>query len=152
MTCSVPNTYDEIKSMVEKQIQEDQGCQLSIMNLGHQFDNAITSKDELQKAYEECRDIPREQRTKIENFLNIKSELDHQMQNASFRKVKENSKKDKVGSKPDKNEKRGEAGKSQKQLQWIEKEIQKKTQKEGPKMQSLPKFIKERRKRDSFAI
>nr|GEY21497.1 hypothetical protein [Tanacetum cinerariifolium] len=32
-------------------------------------------------------------------------------------KVKENSKKDKSGSKPDKNEKRGKAGKSQKQLQ-----------------------------------
>nr|GEX45981.1 hypothetical protein [Tanacetum cinerariifolium] len=31
--------------------------------------------------------------------------------------VKENSKKDKIGSKPDKNRKRGEAGKSQKQLQ-----------------------------------
>nr|GEY62807.1 integrase, catalytic region, zinc finger, CCHC-type, peptidase aspartic, catalytic [Tanacetum cinerariifolium] len=31
--------------------------------------------------------------------------------------VKENSKKDKIGSKPDKNEKRGEAGKSLKQLQ-----------------------------------
>nr|GEY12738.1 phospholipase-like protein [Tanacetum cinerariifolium] len=31
---------------------------LAIMNLGHQFDNAITAKDELRKAYEECRDIP----------------------------------------------------------------------------------------------
>nr|GEX37647.1 hypothetical protein [Tanacetum cinerariifolium] len=33
-----------------------------------------------------------------------------------------NLKKDKIGSKPDKNEKRSEAGKSQKQLQWIEEE------------------------------
>nr|GEV01529.1 hypothetical protein [Tanacetum cinerariifolium] len=59
-------------------------------------------------------------------------------------------KKDKIGSKPNKNGKRGEAGKSQKQLQWIEEEKLKKTQKEGPEMQSLPKFIKERRKRGSF--
>ncbi|GJX02270.1 hypothetical protein Tco_0186183 [Tanacetum coccineum] len=62
MACSVPHTYDEIKSMVEKQIQEDRGLQLAIMNLGHQFDNAITTKDELRKAYEECRDIPLVQR------------------------------------------------------------------------------------------
>ncbi|GKA22053.1 hypothetical protein Tco_0708015 [Tanacetum coccineum] len=82
MACSIPHTYDEIKSMVEKQIQEHQGRQLSIMNLGHQFNNAITAKDELRKAYEECRDIPLEQRAKIENFLKIESELDHQMQNA----------------------------------------------------------------------
>nr|GEY77280.1 hypothetical protein [Tanacetum cinerariifolium] len=46
--------------------------------------------------------------------------------------VKEYQKKDKIGSKPDKNRKRGEAGKSQKQLQWKEEEKLKKTQKEGP--------------------
>nr|GEZ90787.1 hypothetical protein CTI12_AA280650 [Tanacetum cinerariifolium] len=34
-----------------------------------------------------------------------------------YNQVKENSKKDKIRSKPDKNRKRGEAGKSQKQLQ-----------------------------------
>nr|GEY71566.1 hypothetical protein [Tanacetum cinerariifolium] len=38
--------------------KEDRGRQLVIMNVGHQFDNAITAKDELWKAYEECRDIP----------------------------------------------------------------------------------------------
>nr|GEX62490.1 hypothetical protein [Tanacetum cinerariifolium] len=46
--------------------------------------------------------------------------------------VKENSKNDKIRSKPDKNRKRGEAEKSQKQLQWIEEEKLNKTQKEGP--------------------
>nr|GEZ27916.1 hypothetical protein [Tanacetum cinerariifolium] len=56
--------------------------------------------------------------------------------------VKENSKKNKIGSKPDKNEKRGEAGKSQKQLQWIEEEKLNKMQKEGPKMQIHAKSIK----------
>nr|GEY52229.1 integrase, catalytic region, zinc finger, CCHC-type, peptidase aspartic, catalytic [Tanacetum cinerariifolium] len=40
--------------------------------------------------------------------------------------VKENSKKDKIGSKSDKNEKHGEAKKSQKQLQYIEEEKLKK--------------------------
>ncbi|GJW70029.1 hypothetical protein Tco_0126946 [Tanacetum coccineum] len=87
MQCSVPHTYDQIKSMVEKQIQEDRGRQLAIMNLGHQFDNACTGKDELRKAYEECRDIPMEQRALIENFLKIESELDYAMQNALFRKA-----------------------------------------------------------------
>nr|GEZ50797.1 hypothetical protein [Tanacetum cinerariifolium] len=46
-------------------------------------------------------------------------------------KVKEYQKKDKLGLKPDKNRKRGEAEKSQKQLQWIKQEKLKKTQKEG---------------------
>nr|GEV93727.1 hypothetical protein [Tanacetum cinerariifolium] len=48
-------------------------------------------------------------------------------------------------SHPDKNGKRGKAGKSQKQLQWIKQVKLKKTQKEGPEMQSLPKFY-ERKK------
>nr|GEY68609.1 RNA-directed DNA polymerase, eukaryota [Tanacetum cinerariifolium] len=47
--------------------------------------------------------------------------------------VKENQEKDKIGSKPDKNGKRGEAGKSQKQLQLKEEEKPKKTRKEWPK-------------------
>nr|GEV28113.1 reverse transcriptase [Tanacetum cinerariifolium] len=46
-------------------------------------------------------------------------------------KVKEYQEKDKIGSKPDKNGKRGEVGKSQKQLQSVEQEKLKKTQKEG---------------------
>nr|GFA70774.1 hypothetical protein [Tanacetum cinerariifolium] len=47
--------------------------------------------------------------------------------------IKENQEKDKIGSKPDKNGKRGEAGKSQKQLQLKEEEKPKKTKKEWPK-------------------
>nr|GEW29433.1 reverse transcriptase domain-containing protein [Tanacetum cinerariifolium] len=60
--------------------------------------------------------------------------------------VKEYQKKDKIGSKPDKNGKRGEAEKSQKQLQSVEEEKLKKIQKEGPNLQSIPSFMKERRK------
>nr|GEY81498.1 putative ribonuclease H-like domain-containing protein [Tanacetum cinerariifolium] len=56
------------------------------------------------------------------------------------------TKKDKIGSKPDKNGKRGEAEKSQKQLQSIRQVKLKKTQKEGPEMQSHTSFMKERRK------
>ncbi|GJS25525.1 hypothetical protein Tco_0454157 [Tanacetum coccineum] len=38
MACSVPHTYDEIKAMVEKQIEEDKARQLAIMNLAlHQL-------------------------------------------------------------------------------------------------------------------
>nr|GEX91186.1 hypothetical protein [Tanacetum cinerariifolium] len=66
---------------------EDRGRQLAIINLGHQFDNAITTKDEMRKAYEECKDIPLVKRALIENFLKIESELDQQMQNALFRKA-----------------------------------------------------------------
>nr|GEW46321.1 reverse transcriptase domain-containing protein [Tanacetum cinerariifolium] len=54
--------------------------------------------------------------------------------------VKENQEKDKIESKPDKNGKRSEAGKSQKQLQWIKEEKLKKMQKEGPEMQSLTSY------------
>nr|GFB48240.1 hypothetical protein [Tanacetum cinerariifolium] len=63
--------------------------------------------------------------------------------------VKENQEKDKIGSKPDKNEKRGEAGKSLKQLQWIKEEKPKKTQKNGRKRihgQKVIQTFKERRK------
>nr|GEV02216.1 Gag-Pol polyprotein [Tanacetum cinerariifolium] len=55
--------------------------------------------------------------------------------------VKENQEKDKIGSKPDKNRKRGEAGKSLKQLQWVEQEKLSKTQKEWPKIQTQSKAI-----------
>nr|GFD00479.1 hypothetical protein [Tanacetum cinerariifolium] len=55
--------------------------------------------------------------------------------------VKENQEKDKFGSKPDKNEKRVEAGKSLKQLQWVEQEKLSKTQKEWPKMQTQSRAI-----------
>nr|GEX26702.1 hypothetical protein [Tanacetum cinerariifolium] len=57
-------------------------------------------------------------------------------------KVKENSKKDKIESQLDKNGKRGKARKSQKQLQWIEQEKLKKTEKEGPEMQTHAKSFK----------
>nr|GEW76690.1 hypothetical protein [Tanacetum cinerariifolium] len=66
--------------------------------------------------------------------------------------VKEYQKKDKIGSKPNKNGKRGEARKSLKQLQWIEQEKPSKTQKEWPKTQTRSKVIqslkKEEKKRD----
>nr|GEZ24630.1 histone H3.2-like [Tanacetum cinerariifolium] len=61
--------------------------------------------------------------------------------------VKENSKKDKIESKPNKNGKRGEAKKSQKQLQWIEEEKLNKTQKEGPEMQTQSSFKKRKKER-----
>nr|GEW84049.1 hypothetical protein [Tanacetum cinerariifolium] len=48
-------------------------------------------------------------------------------------RVKENQEKDKIGLKPDKNGKRGEAGKFLKQLQLKEEEKTKKTKKEWPK-------------------
>nr|GEX69587.1 hypothetical protein [Tanacetum cinerariifolium] len=58
-------------------------------------------------------------------------------QNNPILDMKENQEKDKMGSKSDKNEKRGEARKSQKQLQSREKEKLKKIQVEGPEMQII---------------
>nr|GEZ46834.1 hypothetical protein [Tanacetum cinerariifolium] len=60
--------------------------------------------------------------------------------------VKENQEKDKIGSKPDKNRKRGEAQQCQKQSQLRKKEKLKKIQKEGPKVQSLTKLLKKEEK------
>ncbi|GJY81324.1 hypothetical protein Tco_0494075, partial [Tanacetum coccineum] len=48
--------------MVQKQIEEDKVRQLAIMNLVVEYDNASTTKDDLQKAYEECNGIPQEKR------------------------------------------------------------------------------------------
>nr|GEY03676.1 reverse transcriptase domain-containing protein [Tanacetum cinerariifolium] len=56
-------------------------------------------------------------------------------------KVKENQEKDKIGSKPDENGKRGEAWKSQNQLQSREKEKLKKIQVEGPEMQIIQIYL-----------
>nr|GEZ48881.1 integrase, catalytic region, zinc finger, CCHC-type, peptidase aspartic, catalytic [Tanacetum cinerariifolium] len=55
--------------------------------------------------------------------------------------VNKKQEKDKIGSKPNKNEKRIEAGKSLKQLQWVEEEKLSKTQKEWPKTQTQSKAI-----------
>nr|GEW90800.1 hypothetical protein [Tanacetum cinerariifolium] len=65
--------------------------------------------------------------------------------------VKEYQEKDKIRSKPDKTEKRGEAGKSQKQLQWIKEVKLKKTQKEGPEMQII-QVLKEERKKQGLDL
>nr|GEY66753.1 hypothetical protein [Tanacetum cinerariifolium] len=81
MACSVPHSYDQIKAMVGKQIQEDRGRQLKMMNLAYEFNDASTAKDELRKAYEECGDIPLEQRALIEIFLKIETDLDYEMNN-----------------------------------------------------------------------
>ncbi|GKB22083.1 hypothetical protein Tco_0856006 [Tanacetum coccineum] len=87
MAYTVPHTFDGIKCMVEKQIQEGRGRQLAIMNLGHQYGEEIEAKNELLKAYEQCIDILMDKRAKIENFLKIEFELDYEMQSALFRKA-----------------------------------------------------------------
>ncbi|GJY74469.1 hypothetical protein Tco_0478900 [Tanacetum coccineum] len=87
MACSVPYTVDEIKAMVQKQIEEDKVCQLAIMNLTVEYDNASTTKDDMRKAYEECNDIPQEKRALIDTFLNEESDKDYKMHNALFRKT-----------------------------------------------------------------
>ncbi|GKC70270.1 hypothetical protein Tco_1116153 [Tanacetum coccineum] len=87
MACSVSHTYDEIKAMVDKQIEEDKARQLVIMNLAVEYDNACEAKDDLQNAYEECNDISLETRTLIETFLKQGSNKDYEMHNSLFRKA-----------------------------------------------------------------
>nr|GEY10595.1 reverse transcriptase domain-containing protein [Tanacetum cinerariifolium] len=58
--------------------------------------------------------------------------------------VKDKQENDKIETKPDKNEKRGVAGKSQKQLQSREQEKLKKMQVEGPKLQTPTKLLKKK--------
>nr|GEY22302.1 hypothetical protein [Tanacetum cinerariifolium] len=87
MTCAVSHSYDEIKTMVEQQIQGDRVRQLAMMNLAHEFNDASTAKYELGKTYEKCRDIPLEQRDLIEFFLKTRAELDYQMNNALLLKA-----------------------------------------------------------------
>ncbi|GKB43385.1 hypothetical protein Tco_0888327 [Tanacetum coccineum] len=60
MACSLSHIVDEIKAMVQKQIEEDKVRQLAIMNLDVEFENASIAKDDLRKAYDECSDIPQE--------------------------------------------------------------------------------------------
>nr|GEY42683.1 hypothetical protein [Tanacetum cinerariifolium] len=67
--------------------------------------------------------------------------------NSEYVQVKEYQEKDKIESKPDKNEKRGEAEKSQKQLQSIKQEKLKKTQVKGPKMQTHSKLLKKKERK-----
>ncbi|GKE59414.1 hypothetical protein Tco_1498599 [Tanacetum coccineum] len=87
MACSVPHTYDEIKAMIDKQIEEDKARQLVIMNLAVEYDNACEAKDDLQKAYEECNDISLETRALIETFLKEDSDKDYEMHNSLFKKA-----------------------------------------------------------------
>nr|GEW27783.1 putative reverse transcriptase domain-containing protein [Tanacetum cinerariifolium] len=72
---------------------------------------------------------------------NTKTRRPQHRSNTKNDRVKENQKKDKIGSKPDKNGKRVEARKSLKQLQWVEEEKLSKTQKEWPKTQTQSKAI-----------
>ncbi|GJY48984.1 hypothetical protein Tco_0438940 [Tanacetum coccineum] len=85
MACSLPHNVDEIKAMVQKQIEEDKVRQLAIINLAVGYDNACTTKDELRNAYEKCTDIPQEKHVLIDAFLKQEYDKDYEMHNALFR-------------------------------------------------------------------
>ncbi|GJZ84616.1 hypothetical protein Tco_0649955 [Tanacetum coccineum] len=80
----VPRTYDEIKAMTDKQIEDDKARQLVIMNLVVEYDNACEAKDDLQKEYDECNDIPQETTALIDTFLIEDSDKDYEMHNSLF--------------------------------------------------------------------
>ncbi|GJY90755.1 hypothetical protein Tco_0505951, partial [Tanacetum coccineum] len=52
MSCSLPHTDSEVKALVQKPIDEDNGRQNAILDLALQFENSYTAKDDLRKAYE----------------------------------------------------------------------------------------------------
>ncbi|GJS46972.1 hypothetical protein Tco_0597093 [Tanacetum coccineum] len=87
MTCSVLHTYEEIKAMVEKQIEEDKVRQQAIINLAVEYDNACTAKDDMRNAYEKCNDISQENRALIDTFLKEASDKDYKMHNSLFEKA-----------------------------------------------------------------
>ncbi|GJW98945.1 hypothetical protein Tco_0180753 [Tanacetum coccineum] len=87
MGCSLSYSVNEIKAMVQKQIEEDKVRQLAIMNLAVEFENANIAKDDMRKAYEECNDIPKEKRALIDTFLKKESDKDYEMHNALFRRA-----------------------------------------------------------------
>ncbi|GKB60641.1 hypothetical protein Tco_0916827 [Tanacetum coccineum] len=84
MACSLSHNVDEIKAMVQKQIEEDKARQLAIMNLAVEYDNACTTKDELRNAYEKCTDIPQEKYVLIDAFFKQEYDKDYEMHNALF--------------------------------------------------------------------
>ncbi|GJS92021.1 ribonuclease H-like domain-containing protein [Tanacetum coccineum] len=85
--CSLPHSVNEIKAMIQKHIEEEKVCQLTIMNLAVEFENASIAEDDMRKAYEECNDIPEEKRALIDIYLKEESDKDHDMHNALFRKT-----------------------------------------------------------------
>ncbi|GJS90406.1 hypothetical protein Tco_0773042 [Tanacetum coccineum] len=87
MACSLSHIIDEIKAMVQKQIEEDKVRQLAIMNLDVEFDNASTTKEHMRKAYEKCNNIPQEKCALIDTSLKEESDKYYEMHNALFKKV-----------------------------------------------------------------
>nr|GFA53244.1 hypothetical protein [Tanacetum cinerariifolium] len=85
ISCSLSYTVDEIKTMVQKQIEEDKVRQLAMMNLAIEFENASIAKDNMRIAYDECSDIPQEKRVPIDTYLKQKSDKDYGMHNVLFR-------------------------------------------------------------------
>ncbi|GJX69859.1 hypothetical protein Tco_0305586 [Tanacetum coccineum] len=68
--------------MIQKHIEKEKVRQLTIMNLAVEFENASIAKDDMRKAYEECKDILEEKRALIDIYLKEESDKDYEMHNA----------------------------------------------------------------------
>ncbi|GJV02080.1 SPX and EXS domain-containing protein [Tanacetum coccineum] len=64
-----PKVTAVVEALVQKLIDEDNGCQNAILDLALQFETSCTAKDDLRKAYEKCNDISQESRALIDSFL-----------------------------------------------------------------------------------
>nr|GEY46113.1 hypothetical protein [Tanacetum cinerariifolium] len=76
---SLPHFVNEIKAMVQKQIEKDKVRLLAFMNLAVEFENSSKAKEDMKKAYEECNDIPKEKRALIDTFFKEESDKDYEM-------------------------------------------------------------------------
>ncbi|GKC18639.1 hypothetical protein Tco_1020789 [Tanacetum coccineum] len=85
--CSLPHAVNEIKAMIQEYIEEEKSRQPLIMNLAVQFENSSIATDDLQRAHEECNDIPEEKRALIDIYLKQESDKDYEIHNALFRKA-----------------------------------------------------------------
>ncbi|GJV16227.1 hypothetical protein Tco_1361550 [Tanacetum coccineum] len=72
MACYLLHTVDEIKALVQKQIDEDIIRLEEIVDVTRLFDKARAAKEDMRKAYQECKDIPQEKRVVIDTFLEAK--------------------------------------------------------------------------------
>nr|GFA39921.1 hypothetical protein [Tanacetum cinerariifolium] len=137
-------SYDDIRPIFKKHFNSIVGfLEKGEKELEEEANKAIKRKSESSKEKAAKKQKIDEEVEELKTHLQIISnDEDDVFTEATPLALKEKGKqeKDKIGSKPDKNGKRGKARKSQKQLQLREQEKLKKMQVEGPKMQTPTKF------------
>ncbi|GKB96303.1 hypothetical protein Tco_0982440 [Tanacetum coccineum] len=89
MACSFPHTIDEIKALVQKQIDEDTICKEAIFDVTKLFEQARADKEDPREAYAKCKDVPQEKSVVIDKFLEDEDRKDYEIHSALFKLVRE---------------------------------------------------------------